>query len=79
MVWLLILFFLGSAVIGLTLGTIAMVVDAEHYRRVYQDPLTVDAVVSDYDKAREGSAVLAVYLPGEKKPVFHYDLDGDAC
>jgi hypothetical protein len=40
---------------------------------------THDVTKHYYHKAREGSSVLAVYLPGEKKPVFHYDLDGDAC
>ena len=32
-----------------------------------------------FDSVTEGSVVLAVYLPGTKKPVMHYDLDGDAC
>lgn len=32
-----------------------------------------------YYAAKEGAAVLAVYLPGKKEPILHYDTDGNAC
>lgn len=31
-----------------------------------------------YNSVSEGAKILAVYLPGEKKPSLHYDLDGNA-
>ena len=31
-----------------------------------------------YDRAKTGSTVTSIYLPNKKKPLYHYDNDGDA-
>ena len=55
--------------------------DSTYYHLYYQSgqrKWKASTSEKSYHKARIGDAVVAVYLPGKKKPILHYNHDGNA-